>query len=62
VPRKGEDMSKMGQELERRLDQNKYELFYALKNLVERIDDGVALGEKLDVKPAREVIRKIEGN
>ena len=53
-------MSKMGQELDRRLDENKYELWEALKNIVERIDKGLALGEKLDIEPARKALAKVE--
>uniref|UniRef100_A0A6M3JDP6 Uncharacterized protein n=1 Tax=viral metagenome TaxID=1070528 RepID=A0A6M3JDP6_9ZZZZ len=55
-------MSKMGNKLERLLDENKYELLAVLRNLVERIDNGLALGEKLDVEPARKVLSKIENN
>ena len=54
-------MSKMGQELERKLDENKYDLYWALEHLVKRIDEDLALGEKLDIEPARKVLSKIEG-
>lgn len=54
-------MSKMGQELERKLDENKYEMWEALRNLVRRLDEGLALGEKLDIEPARKVLAKITG-
>ena len=35
-------------------------MYKALKELVERIDKGLALGEKLDVSPAREVLAQAE--
>lgn len=54
-------MSKMGQELEKRLDEAKYDLYNALSNLVERIDQGLALGEKLDLEPARKALAKVKG-
>lgn len=53
-------MSKMGQEFEKRLDENKADLYWILKNLVERLDKGLALGEALDLQPARKVLKKIE--
>ena len=37
------------------------DMYEALKNLVYRIDGGLALGEKLDVLPAREALTKAEG-
>lgn len=37
------------------------EMYEALRNLVKRIDDGVALGEALDILPARLAIAKAEG-
>jgi hypothetical protein len=40
---------------------NAPELYEALKNLIERIDNGVALGEKLDVEPARKALAHAEG-
>ncbi len=53
-------MSRMGMKLDEALDANKYKLYEALKNLVERIDEGVALGEKLDIEPARKVLNRVE--
>ena len=35
-------------------------LYEALKDLVERIDEGLALGEKLDISPARQALSKVE--
>uniref|UniRef100_A0A6H1ZFR2 Uncharacterized protein n=1 Tax=viral metagenome TaxID=1070528 RepID=A0A6H1ZFR2_9ZZZZ len=37
------------------------DMYEALKNLVKRIDGGLALGEKLDVLPARDALAKAEG-
>jgi len=54
-------MSKMGMELDRRLDEAKYDLYEALENLVERIDEGLALGERVDIEPARKALAKVEG-
>ena len=53
-------MSRMGEELEKRLDANKYHLYEALKNIVYRHEQGLALGEGMDLNPAREVLAKIE--
>jgi hypothetical protein len=36
-------------------------LYEALENLVNRIDKGLALGEKLDVEPARKALAKARG-
>ena len=37
------------------------DMYEALKNLVQRIDEGLALGERLDVLPAREALNKAGG-
>jgi hypothetical protein len=37
------------------------DMYEALKNLVNRVDRGLALGEKLDIEPARQAIAKAEG-
>lgn len=56
-------MSKMGQELERRLDAHKYELYEALKDIIEQADQtllplGVDLSDSIRVfgKPALALI------
>ena len=54
-------MSKMAQEFENRLDEYKYTLYERLKNIVERLDEGLALGETLDISPARRIIKYIDG-
>ena len=51
----------MGQEFEKNLDNAKYDLYEALKNIVERHEQGLALGEQLDLMPAREALAKVEG-
>ncbi len=38
------------------------DLYENLKNLVSRIDQGLALGQELDLKPAREALAEAEGN
>jgi hypothetical protein len=37
------------------------EMYQALKNIVERIEQGLALGENLEVLPARKALTKAEG-
>ncbi len=62
-------MSKMGQELERRLDENKYELYKSLKTFVEMYVRMVNSGDcgfwnpedDDEVLIARRVLAKIEG-
>lgn len=64
-------MSRMGQELERLLDENKYELYYALKELRQWLQsDGVkilgeGLYEQMEMSKSFErvdnIINKIEG-
>ena len=53
-------MSKMGQKFEDNLNSAKYDLYKALKNIVARHEKGLALGEELDLKPARDAIAKVE--
>ena len=36
------------------------DMYEALKNLVERIDEGLALGEELDIAPARQALSKAD--
>jgi len=37
------------------------DLYEALKAIVERTEQGLALGEKLDLEPARQALAKVEG-
>lgn len=37
------------------------DMYEALKNLIYRIDEGLALGSELDIEPARKAIAKAEG-
>jgi hypothetical protein len=37
------------------------DMYEALKNLIERIDKGLALGETADLSPARNALAKAEG-
>ena len=55
-------MSKMGNELEKRLDENKYELYVALKRVVDWLDDGEKLvGDMYEIhSKAHKVLSKIE--
>ena len=52
-------MSKMGIELERRLNENKYEMLGALGALVYSVSQGAI--DKYDLEAAQEVIAKVEG-
>lgn len=59
-------MSKMGQELERRLDENKYELWEALRGIMEngaKMEMGAQTALKMFpyIKQAEKVLAKIEG-
>lgn len=54
-------MSKMGEELERRLDENKDELWDCLKELVIVIDDEDYTPDSFTTQPARRILAKIEG-
>jgi hypothetical protein len=59
-------MAKMGQELDRRLDENKYEMYEALRELTDIVDNylvGVAPPDVIDsfsTQPAKQVLAKIE--
>lgn len=54
-------MSKIGEELEKRLDENKYELLEALKELIKVVDDDSYDIDSFTTQPAKRVIAKIEG-
>lgn len=53
-------MSKIGQEYARRLEQAGADLRKALRDLVDRIDQGLAQGEKIDMEPARKALARVE--
>ena len=38
------------------------DMYEALENLVNRIDEGLALGESLDIMPARKALKKAMGD
>ena len=68
--RQGDKMSKMGEELEKRLDENKYDLYYALKHLMEKpvhhelcqwYSEGCTCGHEGAILEAERAIAKIEG-
>ena len=54
-------MSKMGEELEKRLDENKYDLYYALRELVDRDDYGSIRLPTQARNVMVKVLAKIEG-
>jgi len=56
-------MSKMGQELEKRLDENKYELLDALKYIIRELDKaGIIKADSVFMSYPQRVIGKIEGD
>ena len=55
-------MSKMGNEMERLLDENKYDMYYALSDIRDGLDDDhelIGYGREMKL---REVLAKIENN
>lgn len=58
-------MSKMGQELEKRLDENKYEIYEALSFIVDNFNtgemDGFTKAMNEGIPKAKKVLAKVEG-